>query len=239
MLSLFHFGLKTGGVLFLGPSESPGDLSDEFEPVDNHWKLYRKRRDVRLRAEFRLLLPPGPPQKPRINMAYASSAAASDRLQQAVYDRLLEEHMPPSFLINDRKELVHSFGGAGKFLKVRNGRATTQFLELVDYELKMILLGALARAEKQLLPVIFTGVRVPSDEGGESMMRLTVKPLHDRFSGVTSFLIILEDMKQPAPVRDESAIDMDVASREQLHALEQELGHAREPAGDDRRAGIQ
>lgn len=228
VLSLFHFGLKTGGVLFLGPSESPGDLSDEFEPVDNHWKLYRKRRDVRLRAEFRLLLPPGPPQKPRINMAYASSAAASDRLQQAVYDRLLEEHMPPSFLINDRKELVHSFGGAGKFLKVRDGRATTQFLEMVDYELKMILLGALARAEKQLLPVVFTGVRVPSDEGRESIMRLTVKPLHDRISGVTSFLIILEDMKQPAPLRDEAAIDIEVASREQIHALEQELGHTRE-----------
>lgn len=228
VLSLFHFGLKAGGVMFLGPSESPGDLSDEFEPVDDHWKLYRKRRDVRLRPDFRLLLPSGPPQKPRINMAYASSAAASDRLQQAVYDRLLEEHMPPSFLINDRKELVHSFGGAGKYLRVRDGRATTMLLDMVDSELKMILLGALARAEKQLVPVVFTGIRVPSEDDGESLTRLTVKPLHDRISGLTSFLIILEDMGQLAPPRDESAIDLGVASREQIHALEQELGHTRE-----------
>ncbi len=228
VLSLFHFGLKAGGVMFMGPSESPGDLSDEFEPVDDHWKVYRKRRDVRLRPDFRLLLPSGPPQRPRINMAYASSAAASDRLQQAVYDRLLEEHMPPSFLINDRKELVHSFGGAGKYLRVRDGRATTQLLELVDSELKMILLGALARAEKQLVPVVFTGIRVPSEEGGESLTRLTVKPLHDRISGLTSFLIILEEMEQHAPPRDEAAIDLGVASREQIHALEQELGHTRE-----------
>jgi two-component system CheB/CheR fusion protein len=228
VLSLFHFGLKAGGVMFMGPSESPGDLSDEFEPVDDHWKLYRKRRDVRLRPDFRLLLPSGPPQKPRINMAYASSAAASDRLQQAVYDRLLEEHMPPSFLINDRKELVHSFGGAGKYLRVRDGRATTMLFDMVDSELKMILLGALARAEKQLVPVVFTGIRVPSDDGGELLTRLTVKPLHDRVSGLTSFLIILEDMGQLAPPRDESAIDLGVASREQIHALEQELGHTRE-----------
>lgn len=228
VLSLFHFGLKAGGVMFLGPSESPGDLSDEFEPADDHWKLYRKRRDVRLRPDFRLLLPSGPPQKPRINMAYVSSAAASDRLQQAVYDRLLEEHMPPSFLINDRKELVHSFGGAGKYLRVRDGRASTQLLDLVDSELKMILLGALARAEKQLVPVVFTGIRVPSDDGGELLTRLTVKPLHDRISGLTSFLIILEDMGQLAPPRDESAIDMGVASREQIQVLEQELGHTRE-----------
>ncbi len=228
VLSLFHFGLKAGGVLFMGPSETPGDLSDEFEPVDNHWKLYRKRRDVRLRPDFRLMLPAGVPAVPRINSHYTASAAASDRLQQAVYDRLLEEHMPPSFLINDRKELVHSFGGAGKYLKMRDGRATTQFLEMVDSELKMVLQGALARAEKQMIPVVFTGIRVAAEGGHESMTRLTVKPIHDRLCGLTSYLIILEDMEQPLPSRDETAIDLGVASREQIVALEQQLGHTRE-----------
>ena len=48
VLSLFHFGLSPGGVLFLGASESPGALSDEFTPIDDHWKIYRKRRDVQL-----------------------------------------------------------------------------------------------------------------------------------------------------------------------------------------------
>ena len=31
VISLFHFALKTGGTLFLGPSETPGDLADEFD----------------------------------------------------------------------------------------------------------------------------------------------------------------------------------------------------------------
>ncbi|HXE52740.1 MAG TPA: chemotaxis protein CheB, partial [Tepidisphaeraceae bacterium] len=53
-LSLFHFGLRTGGVLFLGPSESPGELAPEFETLDEHWKIYRKRRDIRLPADLRL-----------------------------------------------------------------------------------------------------------------------------------------------------------------------------------------
>src|SRR5205807_2325820 len=30
-IALFHFGLKAGGVLMLGPSETPGDLQNEFE----------------------------------------------------------------------------------------------------------------------------------------------------------------------------------------------------------------
>ena len=228
ILSLFHFGLKTGGVLFLGPSESPGDLSDEFDAIDSHWKLYRKRRDVRLRPDFKLLQPTPLPQRSRQSIAYSTRSAASDRSQQAVYDRLLEEHMPPSFLINDQKELVHSFGGAGKYLKARDGRATSQFMEMVDHELKMILLGALARAEKHQTPVVFTGIRVPAEDGTEGLTRLTVKPIRDRSSSLTSYLIILEDMKQTAPVRDALSVDLGAASREQIVSLEEELGHTRE-----------
>src|SRR5204863_3253959 len=41
VLSLFHFGLVSGGVLFLGASETPGALTEEFISVDEHWKIYR------------------------------------------------------------------------------------------------------------------------------------------------------------------------------------------------------
>ena len=53
-LSLFHFGLKAGGVLFLGPSETPGEIADEFQVIDKEWRIYRKRRDVRLPVESRI-----------------------------------------------------------------------------------------------------------------------------------------------------------------------------------------
>ncbi|HEY5935442.1 MAG TPA: chemotaxis protein CheB, partial [Kofleriaceae bacterium] len=56
VMSLFHFGLAAGGVLFLGASETPGALSDEFVTIDEHWKIYRKRRDVHLLSQVRLPL---------------------------------------------------------------------------------------------------------------------------------------------------------------------------------------
>ena len=54
VLTLFHFALKPGGVLFLGSSESPGGLLDEFDTVDEHAKIYRKRRDIGLPRDLRL-----------------------------------------------------------------------------------------------------------------------------------------------------------------------------------------
>ena len=39
VLSLFHFGLKNSGTMFLGPSETPGEISDEFDTIDSHWRM--------------------------------------------------------------------------------------------------------------------------------------------------------------------------------------------------------
>ncbi len=228
VLSLFYFGLNTGGVLFLGPSESLGDLDDELDTVDEHWKIYRKSRDVRLRPDFRLIVPPGAVPTPRLSTAFGASIAASDRLQQSIYDRLLESHLPPSFLINDRWELVHSFGGAGKYLRVRNGRITSQLLDLIDPNLKTVLLGALPRAEKQLTNVSFSRIQVAANDGQDEFVRLTIEPLHDRIAGLTSYLIILEGMDPPSKSSDEVVIDMQLASREQLATLEHDLRYTRE-----------
>src|SRR5262245_51652561 len=54
VLSLFHFDLSTNGYLFLGPSETSGSLAHEFDTVNEHWKIYRKRRDIRLLEPLRL-----------------------------------------------------------------------------------------------------------------------------------------------------------------------------------------
>ena len=57
VLTLFHFSLKPGGFLFLGSSETPGGLLDEFDTIDEHAKIYRKRRDIGLPRDLKLPLP--------------------------------------------------------------------------------------------------------------------------------------------------------------------------------------
>src|SRR4029453_6941845 len=113
-----------GGFMFLGSSESPGGLLDEFETIDEHAKIYRKRRDIGLPPDPKL-----PP--PRAGSAMPLSTpghrpAVSPQLL-AIYDRLLERFMPPSFLVDEHGQLVDSYGGAETLLKVK-GRRPTQAL---------------------------------------------------------------------------------------------------------------
>ncbi len=92
VLSLFHYALKKHGVLFLGPSETLSDLSKEFETLDNHWKLYRKKRDVRLPRE--LQLPKNADLSSRTSVPPLPSSRTfspnADRSLASAYDTLLE-----------------------------------------------------------------------------------------------------------------------------------------------------
>ena len=43
-LALMHFGLRESGYMFLGPSETPGYLREDYQTVDRRWRIYRKLR---------------------------------------------------------------------------------------------------------------------------------------------------------------------------------------------------
>jgi two-component system CheB/CheR fusion protein len=215
-LSLFHFALKTGGTLFLGPSETTGEVGDEFEPIDPHWRVYRKRRDVRLSADIRLT--PASVSRP----APGPTATADPHLSTA-YDALLDLYMPPALLVNERGELAQTFAGASRYLKLRDGRVTTDLLSLVDPELRTALTGAIPRALKELAEVTFRGLRVYPPEG-ERVVDVTVRPVRNRRGGVTHAVVQVVEVGEPPPALDPPReIDLGQASREQILTLEAEL----------------
>lgn len=41
VLSTLHFCLKEGGYLFLGPSESLGNVKENFKAISKQWKIYQ------------------------------------------------------------------------------------------------------------------------------------------------------------------------------------------------------
>lgn len=225
-LSLFHFGLKTGGLLILGPSESPGEVADEFETVDGHWKIYRKRRDTRLSAEVRLPLLPAMPQQAAVGLR--AKPAYPDVNLVKVYDELLAACVPPSLLVSAQRELIHTFGGAGKFLRVPDGRPSNDVLDLVDHDLRLVISGAIQRVAKELVPVTYGGITLRDGSAGQRL-RLCVRPLTIRGTDETYFLISLEaDARNVTAADSVDEVDMGLASHNRLREVEDELRYTKE-----------
>ena len=225
-ISLFHFGLKTGGILFLGPSESPGELSDEFNQVDAHWKIFRKRRDLRLSVDVHQPLPPqdGRMQSGIVQPMVTTNAGDSQLL--GIYDAIMEKYMPPSLLVDENRVLVQSFGGASRFLHIRDGRLSTDLLDMVDTDLRMALAGAVQRVSRDSTPIVYKGLRVQQGDT-QRVVDITVRPIRHRRTNRLYTLISLEDADQTAgPVARE--IEFRQASDEQLQTLETELRYTKE-----------
>ncbi|HEX4460218.1 MAG TPA: CheR family methyltransferase [Polyangia bacterium] len=233
VLSLLHFGLKTGGMLLLGPSETPGEIADEFDTVDSHWRLYSKRRDARL-PDTRLPLTIALPASSTARALNATSLTTSSRTWSggggqlmSLYDELLDRVMPPSLLVDEHYQLVHAFGGAESVLRIKGGRASNNVLDLVGDNIKTALLGALQHANKARTTVRLAGIPVQTANGTEEY-RLRVEPL-GQATGQTHFLIQYENKGPTALTRAaEAAVDVPEPSRDYVSALESELRFTKE-----------
>ena len=234
-LSLFHFGLRVGGLLFLGPSESLGDLEPEFEVLDHRWKIYGKQRDVRLPIELRQAAhfvgrgtrSSGLPEIP------SSAQHNVDPNLVATYEALLTDFMPPALLISERHELIHIFGDAGRYLRHRAGRAGRDVLELLDSSLRLAVVGAIQQVtNKRKTSVTYRGINVDLESGPERV-ELTVRSIQLSRSSQSDLLVIIRSIEPIAlPVAGEIVDDVqgdfsgDNAGH--LEAMESELRYTRE-----------
>jgi two-component system CheB/CheR fusion protein len=241
VLTLFHFSLKPGGFLFLGSSESPGGLLDEFDSIDEHAKIYRKRRDLNLPRNLKLPLA-RTTVPPRAVHPHSARGSGVQPQLLATYDRLLDRFMPPSFLVDEDGQLVDAFGGIEALLKVRPRRPSQQLLDMLSDDLRTVVSGALHRVRRD-----GESVRYPALAVGNPGRRFSVvgEALRDGYGALTHILISIVDAEKtdssalvppfadvPSAAGDADARHAEPTlgglSREQFQALEEELAYAKQ-----------
>lgn len=217
----FHFALSRGGVLFLGPSETLGVLSEDFETLDRHWHLYRKFTDVRMPVSPRLK----PREEATRSVPVLASVPRTVPTLLGTYDRLLEEFMPPSLLVSERGEVVHAFGGASRFLRLRDGRPGLDLRSMLEDDLKVVVVGGIQRAAKSDSAIVFRGVRVAGEDADYT---ITIRRVRSTNVGGFHLLVSFEQQSGAPSTREETEISLKEASRDQLGMLENELNVTKE-----------
>jgi two-component system CheB/CheR fusion protein len=146
ILSLFHFALHENGVLFLGPSETVGNVSDCFEPISKQHRIYRHIGRSR----------PGEAEFPRGSKAggpvVAKSPAEQTRPRRLGFGELsqralLEAYGPASVLINAKYEGLFYFGSMDRYLRVASGEGTRDVLAMAREGLRAKLRSAIQRVQ--------------------------------------------------------------------------------------------
>ena len=228
ILTLFHFGLRTGGVLFLGPSENVTDLEDEFDVIDRHWKIFRKRRDIRLHPGTGLATMPLS-ETAMLFRHQLANQGKSDAHFPDVYESLLARYVPPSLLLNEHHELVHSFGDARKYLQVPEGKATNgSAQDARPSAAHRGQLGAASGGQDQTAGGLYRAC-APRLHGQDRLMKVTVVPLPNKRTQSNFYQVCLEPEETP-PRRGTASQTFDVQgeSAERITGLERELMYTKE-----------
>ncbi len=222
-LLMFHFALKPNGTLLLGPSESTGELSAEFKTIDTKWRLYSKRRDVRLSMGMRA--PSGRRAERLPHVTLPAMPPRSNRVDQdliKMYDQVLAKVMPCSILVSEAGEIHHVFGGAERFLRNRSGRPTNHLLEVLDDSLRNPVAAAWHHAMKKAESVRNGPTTFDGADGQEEVV-ITITPLSEGTSGPNNFLVAIEatgSATQPQRPIDATAAEM---HRTRVDSLESDL----------------
>jgi two-component system CheB/CheR fusion protein len=230
LLPVFHYALNSGGVLFLGNSESLGNFADSFDTLDRKWKIYRKKTVGALEKRLAVAMPSVP--FGRTPEAVPLQRKSRDDSKQAVRDlverTLLDMETPAAVLVNERGDILYLHGRTGRLLEPTPGEPVMNILKMAREGLRRELTTALHRAVSLKETVYQPGLRIKGD-GDLVTVDLSVRPLQlcgDDAPVANCLLVVMDEV----PGRDVaahsegmalSAGNAEVSAR--IAALEQEL----------------
>ncbi|MCA9011778.1 MAG: PAS domain S-box protein [Planctomycetaceae bacterium] len=189
VLASFTHGLRTRGVLWLGPSESPGDSTPQFSPLDKHWRLFQKERDTRLPLDLKLRT------RKTISTSLSLPPRASRSISPALvmsYDRMLELYAPPGILVDEHLHPLQLFGNLSTYISTPNGRLSGTIDDLLKSTFRLPVTIALQRL--RLNDKRSVQERFLHDDG---TVVITAQALQHTSVGETHYLITF--LREPLP----------------------------------------
>ncbi len=200
LIPLFHYALRSGGFLFLGPSESVAGWPDLFRTVDKRHRIYQCK-DVILRPpmsfplsdRFRFSVPRPINESPPSALGEQGVARAFERV-------LLESYSPACVLVNERGDVLYFSPRTGKYLEPPGGAPTLRILDLARQGLQLDLRTALHKAVTSRATVTHEDVGFESD-GGLYRIDLTVRPMFELGDDAGLYMIVFQERERPGSAR--------------------------------------
>jgi two-component system, chemotaxis family, CheB/CheR fusion protein len=168
VMQTFHYALRPGGYLFIGPSESIGRESRLFSAVD------KKHRVLQRHDSVTAALPEFQPHSGAAATAPAPAVRAEHQIEKSAR-RVMAKHSPAYFVIDRQHNIMRFSGGeTGRYLEPSEGNASLNFFANLTRALRPQVRRAVERAFAAGTMVEEENLRIRN--GGQSI-DLLVEPI--------------------------------------------------------------
>jgi two-component system CheB/CheR fusion protein len=191
VLETLHFALKPNGYLFLGTSEAVDNKNDLFVPVVREQHIFQSR-PVAARISYpaetvsNFRFPrPSPPRSRTTDQERIIERLSS----AALHLQLLEYYAPPSVLINEDYEIIHTSEKAGRYMQI-SGEPSVNMLKVIRPELRLELRTALYQAVQRKTDVRLSELTVNFESGAE-VINILIRPILRPFDGTSGLILVV------------------------------------------------
>jgi two-component system CheB/CheR fusion protein len=233
-LKMFNFSLKRKGVLFLGSSETVGEMSEYFHSLDQKHKIFEAQGKAS---------PPqisevsahtgGAKQKPGTvsRQTHTPAPAREDAWMLSRFmDLLSRTYVPLSLVVNEQMEIQHTLGDTEGFFKLPSGRAVNDISKMAAKDLAIPLTTGLQKVFRTGREIVYTNIPLKNMHQADTVT-LRIQPLPEKKGHERLAAVFLEVIKEAASAgAEESPAQYDVSEEAQsrIRDLESELQFTKE-----------
>jgi two-component system CheB/CheR fusion protein len=244
VISLYHYALRPGGYLFLGPSENVTGRPELFRTLDKKHRIFQSKDTVvrppvsfplTERVRFGLRQPEEPPR---------GTPSRERNVARAFETVLLESYAPACVVVNEGGSIVYFSPRTGRYLEAPAGVPSLNVLDMARKGLRLDLRTALHKAVTTHMLVVHEDVVFEAD-GETQRIHLIVRPLPEVGEEAALFMVVFQEVAasreasegaEPAVPRSVPGDDLMVrrleaelkSTRDHLHATLEELESSNE-----------
>ncbi|MTV39691.1 PAS domain-containing protein [Duganella radicis] len=244
LIPLFHYAVRTGGLLMLGSADTPGHFNELFTPMAGAGRIYR-----RLDASIHRVANYFPTRVSSVTaptVIEPVNPSMNGNLQVQVEQQLLRKHAPAAVLLNAHGDILYIHGRTGAYLEPAAGKANWNIHAMARDGLRHEMAELLKRATQESGVFAVRGL-IQRDESGKASQALDLTaeampetgplpgtvlltfssvplpPKKRRTRSTNPYVLELEQQLAQARLEIQAVRDEMQASREELKSANEEL----------------
>lgn len=233
-LEMFNFSLTNEGILFLGTSETVGEMQQYFETMHQKFKIYKSKGKTTVPGQIT-------PVEPREHLRLSSIAkpgmyrrryANSEEywITNRLLDLLADQYVPLAIVVNENMEILHTLGDSEGYFKLPSGRAVYDISKMATNDLAIPLATGIQKVFRNKEKISYTNIHL-RDTKETRRVRMQIVPLPDKKGHEPLVAVFFEEVKrETAAGREEIAASYDLSreAQQRISDLEQDLQFTRE-----------
>ncbi len=234
VFEMFNFSLNPDGLLYLGSSESVGDMDDCFAALHQKHKIFKStgksqslQKNVLHRRPQDKVSPPQPFTYRDRNRRRTDSD--SGRVIKQYLDIAAENYLPLSVVANERLEIVHIVGDTEGYFKLPSGPAEYSITKMAIKELAIPLSTGIQKVFRTGKPLNYTNIRLRRSEADQTLrIRIIPMPETKGYDPLVAVFFEKADSRPPITADEVTSYNVGEEAQQRITDLEQELQFARE-----------